>query len=395
MLREADRRKDEFLATLAHELRNPLAPISNALQIWARVEKNPEQATRLREMMDRQVKQLKRLIDDLLDVSRISRGKIELRREPVDLASTIEGAVESVRPYIDACGHRLIVRIPPQRVLVNGDAGRLMQVFGNLLHNAAKYTEGHGTIEIGAHVERDTVEVSVKDNGAGIPQEMLGAIFEAFTQVHKNLDRAQGGLGIGLTLVKNLVELHGGLITARSGGPGQGSEFVVTLPCIASVALPIPQEEARIGTALVSAPGAPRYRVLVVDDLKPSADTLALMLQDLGQVTSVAYDGAAALRAARQFHPDIIISDIAMPGMDGYHLAQCIRQEMVTPQILVALTGYGQQHDKWRAFEAGFDYHLVKPTSTEALAALLLKVGAGESDARRGASEHDSPSTSP
>lgn len=395
MLREADRRKDEFLATLAHELRNPLAPISNALQIWARVEKNPEQATRLREMMDRQVKQLKRLIDDLLDVSRISRGKIELRQEPIDLASTIEGAIESVRPYIDACGHRLLVKVPPRRVVVNGDAGRLMQVFGNLLHNAAKYTEGHGTIEIVTHVGRETVEVSVKDNGAGIPQEMLGNIFEAFTQVHKNLDRAQGGLGIGLTLVKNLLELHGGSITARSGGPGQGSEFIVKLPLVVSEPVSIAKPAERVGSELTVSSQSPRYKVLVVDDLRPSADTLALMLQDLGQETFVAYDGPAALRAVRQFQPDVIISDIAMPGMDGYHLAQCIRQEVVKPQVLVALTGYGQQHDKWRAFEAGFDYHLVKPTSSEALAALLLKVGAGDSDATRGGSEHGLPFTPP
>jgi PAS domain S-box-containing protein len=374
MLKESDRRKDEFLATLAHELRNPLAPISNALQIWSRVGSDPQQSTRLRELMERQVQQLKRLIDDLLDVSRVSRGKIQLRKEPLELSSIIEGAVESAKPFIDESGHTLTVNLPVEVVRVEGDSGRLMQVFGNLLNNAAKYTPRNGTIEIGGRVEGRFVEVTVRDTGSGVPEEMLLSIFEAFTQVHHNLDRAQGGLGIGLTLVKNLVEMHGGTVEARSEGAGKGSEFIVRLPLLGALAARHYQE---VVPNVSKDEPLDRHRVLVVDDLHASADTLAMMLEGLGQEIRTAYDGASALSLVREFHPDVVISDIAMPNMDGYNLAQRIRKVEGERPFLIALTGYGQKHDRKRALNAGFNAHLVKPTSIEDLRGVIHALESG------------------
>lgn len=375
LLKDADRRKDEFLATLAHELRNPLAPISNALQIWPLVEKDPKKAAETRAMMERQVKQLRRLIDDLLDVSRISRGKISLRKEHLNVATIIERAIEAAQPFVESRHHTLHVEVPQENMLIDGDAGRLMQVFGNLIHNAAKYTDEGGIIVISAHRERDNAVVSVKDNGPGIPREMLASIFEAFTQVDGSLDRAQGGLGIGLTLVKTLVELHGGTVEAKCEGMGKGAEFLVTLPALRDESKEASKAES---TGVVKKRGltlAVRYRVLVVDDLKPSADTLAMMLEGLGHETRVAYDGSSALETARTFQPEVVLSDIAMPGMDGFHFAERIRGEINGNQpLLVALTGYGQEHDRRRAFRAGFDHHLVKPTTMDALEDLLSKV---------------------
>lgn len=368
MLKESDKRKDEFLATLAHELRNPLAPISNALQIWSRVGSDTNQSTRLREIMERQVEQLKRLIDDLLDISRVSRGKIQLRKEPLVMSSIIEGAIESVKPLIDESGQTLTVNLPPEVLHVEGDNGRLMQVFGNLLNNAAKYTPRNGRIEIQGRQEGGFVVVSVIDNGSGIPPEMLVRIFEAFTQVHHNLDRAQGGLGIGLTLVKSLVEMHGGTVEARSEGPGKGSEFIVRLPLLGGAAARVPRQEGEGGKAHTR---LSRHRVLVVDDLRASADTLAMMLEGLGQEIRTAYDGASALLIAQEFHPDLVISDIAMPNMDGYHLAHRIRKVEGGIPYLVALTGYGQKHDKARALDAGFNAHLVKPASIDELRGVI------------------------
>jgi PAS domain S-box-containing protein len=367
MLKEADRRKDEFLATLAHELRNPLAPISNALEIWPRVEKDPAQAARIREMMERQVKQLKRLIDDLLDVSRISRGKIQLRTEKVELSAILEGAIEAIRPFVDACRHRLKVELPNYPVTVEGDIGRLTQVFGNLIHNAAKYTDPCGLIRISADVHDDRAFVRVKDNGSGIPQEMLESIFDAFTQVNLNLDRAQGGLGIGLTLVKTLVEMHGGTVFATSEGPGLGSEFVVTLPLVTRSGKGAPRKTLPEHQRTHGARALTRRRVLVVDDVKPSADTLAMMLEELGQEARVAYDGVSALQLADEFKPDVVFSDVAMPGLDGYGLARRLGATDGKKPLLVALTGYGQERDRARAHEAGFSHHLVKPTDLESL----------------------------
>jgi CheY-like chemotaxis protein/two-component sensor histidine kinase len=380
MLKESDRRKDEFLATLAHELRNPLAPISNALQIWSRVGSDPQQSTRLREIMERQVQQLKRLIDDLLDISRISRGKIQLQREPLNIASIVEGALESVRPMIDESRHTVRVQLPHDVVRVEGDNGRLMQVFGNLLNNAAKYTPRNGQIGVRGRIDGSFVEISVYDNGSGIPAEMLTSIFEPFTQVHHNLDRAQGGLGIGLTLVKTLVEMHGGNVEARSEGPGKGSEFLVRLPLLKAIANGVRPTRREGATETVS---VGRHRVLVVDDLRASADTLTMMLEGLGQDTRTVYDGRSALTLAQEFDPEVIISDIAMPNMDGYHLAQRLRRMGGRQPFLVALTGYGQKHDRKRAFDAGFNAHLVKPTSINDLRSLLRSFEIGGAQVER------------
>lgn len=373
MLKDADRRKDEFLATLAHELRNPLAPISNSLEIWPRFEKDPVQAARIREMMGRQVKQLKRLIDDLLDVSRISRGKIQLRTEKTELSTILTGAIEAIRPIVDTYRHRLEVEFPNYPVIIDGDIGRLTQVFGNLIHNAAKYTEPGGLIRISADAHDGRAFVRVRDNGSGIPQEMLESIFDAFTQVNVSLDRAQGGLGIGLTLVKNLVEMHGGTVFATSEGPGLGSEFVVTLPLVTEQRKDAPRELGQKDKQFHGVRNLARRRVLVVDDVKPSADTLAMMLEELGQEARVAYDGRSALCLADEFEPDVVFSDIAMPGMDGYGLARQLRTKTGKSPLLVALTGYGQERDRLRAYEAGFSHHLVKPTDLEALRELLTR----------------------
>ncbi|MFC0676702.1 PAS domain S-box protein [Lysobacter korlensis] len=369
-LAEASRRKDQFLATLAHELRNPLAPISNALQVWPLLKQKPEEASRLRDMMGRQVQQMVRLIDDLLDVSRITRGKIELRRDRVDLSAAVEGAVEALKPFVDAHRHELTIALPAEPVFVDADLGRLVQVFGNLLHNAAKYTSPGGRIQLSAKREGEAVVVVVRDNGCGIPGEMLGGVFEMFAQVDQSLGRTHGGLGIGLTLVKNLVELHGGTIEAISEGPGRGSEFVVRLP----VATEESTVSAPASTPAKSLPTPPSHRVLVVDDVEPSANTLALMLKWLGQEPRACYDGASALSAVEEFRPRVAFLDIAMPGMDGYELAQRIRAIPGYAPVLVALTGYGQQEDRQRAFAAGFDHHLVKPTTVEALHELLMTV---------------------
>lgn len=367
-LKEADRRKDQFLATLAHELRNPLAPISNVLQVWPLIEHDRTQTEQMRGLIDRQVRQMIRLIDDLLDVSRISRGKIELRRQRLDLGTIIDGALEGVRPFVEQCDHKLTVELPPQPVTLDGDAGRLMQVFANLINNAAKYTGHGGQIWITAAHEGRLVRVSVRDNGPGIPADQLTAIFEMFAQVDQTLDRAHGGLGIGLTLVKTLVELHGGTVEAQSAGLGQGSEFIVRLPVEPSRETAGPVQPAVSLDALALPPWR---RVLVVDDLKPSADTLVMTLGALGQTVEVAYDGEAAIAAVATFQPEVVILDIAMPGMDGYEVARQLRQSYGSNLVLVALTGYGQEQDRQRAFDAGFDQHLIKPTSVEALHHLL------------------------
>ena len=370
-LKIADRRKDEFLATLAHELRNPLAPISNALEVWPLLEPGSAETDELRGMMQRQVRQMIRLIDDLLDVSRITRGKVELRRAPVDLATVVEGAIEAIRPFIESCRHELVVVLPAQAVTVNGDVGRLMQVFGNLLHNAAKYTGQNGHLWITAKADGEDAVISVRDDGPGIPREMLTGIFEMFRQVDQTLDRAHGGLGIGLTLAKTLVEMHGGVIEAFSEGPGLGSEFVIRLP----LDRPAPETVDGSGQFSFKRHLRPRHlRALVVDDVVPSAKTLALMLNGLGQKTWIEHDGPSAIAAIDRFQPDVVFLDIAMPGMDGYSVAQQIRSRQGVQPVLIALTGYGQDEDRQRAAAAGFDHHLVKPASIDQLREVLMTV---------------------
>lgn len=371
-LRESDRRKDQFLATLAHELRNPLAPLSNALQIWPMVEDDHAELEQLRKLMERQVRQMTRLIDDLLDVSRITRGRIELRKEPMDLATVVQAALESVQPFVQSCNHRLEVNLPDEPVMVSGDPARLVQVFGNLIHNAAKYTGRNGQIWIEARQEKDDAIVKIRDNGPGIPTEMLTEIFGLFTQVDQTLDRSHGGLGIGLTLVQSLVSLHGGSVQAFSDGPGSGCEFVVRLPAEQPQTDSESENLPRSDSLTIN---LPQHRVLVVDDVEPSAKTLALMLRSLGQETRTEYDGPSALQAVATFKPDVVFLDIAMPGMDGYEVARQLRQDPVADAtVLVALTGFGQDEDRRRAFDAGFHFHLVKPTNLDALQQVLREV---------------------
>jgi signal transduction histidine kinase/CheY-like chemotaxis protein len=371
-LRQADRRKDEFLATLAHELRNPLAPLSNALELWRFAKNNPEQLDELRGMMQRQVRQMSRLIDDLLDVSRISRGKISLRIERVELRALVNAAVESVKPVIAANNQRLEISLPQEPVFVQGDATRISQVVGNVLNNAAKYTSERGQIWLSVSRQGTKACLSIRDTGCGIPPDHLSSIFEMFQQVDQTLDRSQGGLGIGLTLAKRLIEMHGGTIRAESDGPGQGSEFSIMLPAIAAE----DNGEAEQAPSAAAPPEVPRRRILVVDDVHESAQTLARMLQTVGQEVATAHDGSAALAHVREHRPEVVFLDIAMPGMNGYEVARRIRasNEIEAP-ILVALTGYGQDDDRRRAQEAGFDFHVTKPASIEQLTSLLSHAG--------------------
>ncbi len=383
--READRRKDEFLAILAHELRNPLAPIRNSLHILRLGARNDPTAERVTEMMERQVNHMVRLVDDLMEVSRITRGKIELRKEPVEVAAVVRSAVETSRPLIEAAGHQLTVAVPPEPLTLEGDPVRLAQVFANLLNNAAKYTEDGGRICLTVRREGgDAIAVSVRDTGIGISADMLPRVFELFTQVDRSTRRAQGGLGIGLTLVKSLVEMHGGSVEARSDGRGKGSEFVVRLPLAAAprrAGAPAPEEEGPSAVLVLR-------RVLVVDDNRDAAESLAMLLKLLGSEVHVAYDGPGALEALRTYRPSVVLLDIGMPGMDGHEVARRIRRQPELQDVtLIALTGWGQEEDRRRSQEAGFDYHLIKPVDVGALETLLssLEVGAVGQRAGRGA----------
>jgi PAS domain S-box-containing protein len=380
-LKEADRRKDEFLATLAHELRNPLAPIRNGLEVMKRPGVAPDAVRQAREMADRQVQHLTRLVNDLVDVSRIVRGKIELRPERMDLREVIARAVEAARPAIEAEGHQLTVELPPGPVPLDADPIRLTQVVVNLLINAARYTDRGGQIWLSAGRKDGWAVIRVRDTGIGLAPESLTRIFELFAQVAPTGYRSQGGLGIGLTLAKSLVELHGGSIDAHSPGLGQGSEFVVRLPT--------PSDEGagqREGRGQQSAPPpmhppSPRplspRRVLVVDDNTDAADSLSMLLRLLGHEVRVAYDGPTALAAAAGGWPDLVLLDIGMPGMDGYEVARRLRQRTDTADTkIVALTGWGQEEDRRRSREAGFDHHLVKPADPDVLQQLLAQMAA-------------------
>ena len=369
-LAEADRNKDEFLAMLAHELRNPLAPVRNALQILKMSELLEPRLRWSRDVMERQVKHMARLVDDLLDVARIRGGLIAMRKESVDLASVLDRAVETARPVLDAKRHELIVRPPSPPAWLEADPTRLAQVFGNLLQNAAKYTDEGGRIELTAERDGDAVVVRVKDNGRGIPPALLTKVFELFTQGDRSLARTEGGLGIGLTLVRSLVESHGGTVEAFSAGEGRGSEFVVRLPAVVGeVGAPSPVAEG--GTARREAPA---QRILVVDDNRDGAESLALLLRAGGHAVRTAHDGAEALEAARAFRPQIVFLDIGLPGMDGYEAARRLRQEPgMEKGLLVALTGYGQEEDRRKALEAGFNVHLVKPADINTLQNIVAR----------------------
>jgi signal transduction histidine kinase/CheY-like chemotaxis protein len=363
---EADRRKDEFLAMLAHELRNPLAPIRNAASVLKLARHDRQACEEATGTIERQSSHLVRLIDDLLDVSRISQGKLELRKQRTELAPIIHQAVETCRPPAEAAEHELSVVLPPQPVFVDADPVRLGQTLSNLLSNACKFMGRRGRISLIVARQGDEVAISVKDNGIGISPDKLDSIFEMFSQVDQSLERSQGGLGIGLALAKRLIELHGGRIEARSEGLGKGSEFVIRLPAVfdrESAPPEKPQEESKLPD---------RRRILVVDDNRDSAESLAMLLRLSGNETAVAYDGEQAVEEAARQRPDVILLDIGLPRLNGYDACRRIRENQCTRDVLViALTGWGQQEDRRKSAEAGFDGHLVKPVDHAELLKLL------------------------
>jgi signal transduction histidine kinase len=366
-LREADLRKNEFLATLSHELRNPLAPLRNTLEIMKRADAGSELLDQARATMERQLSSLVRLVDDLLDVSRITRNNLELRTQRVELASVIHHALETCRPLAEDFEHELIVELPPEPIYLDADPVRLAQVFSNLCHNACKYSERRGRVEVKAVRDGDEVVLSVKDQGLGIPAEQLERIFEMFAQVDSTLERSRGGLGIGLTLAKRLVEMHGGTITAHSEGRGRGSEFVVRLPILAAETV-----VAVAGSPTIDGAPASARRILVVDDNPDAAGSLAELLRMTGNETHVANDGLAAIEAADRLRPEVILLDIGLPKLNGYDVCRRIRAHLWGRQVaMVALTGWGQEEDRNRSREAGFDGHLVKPVDYRALMELL------------------------
>jgi signal transduction histidine kinase len=366
-IRTADQRKNEFLAMLAHELRNPLAPILNSVEVMRAFPSDENKLEWARDVIDRQLHQLVRLVDDLLDVSRITRGKIHLKMERVDVRSIISAAVETSRPLIEFYGHELSISPPSTPIWVNGDVARLSQTISNLLNNSAKFTEQGGRISLEAEALGGQVVFRIRDTGIGIPHDMLVSIFELFTQAHQTLDRTQGGLGIGLTLVRQLVELHGGSVQAFSAGPGRGSEFSVRLPIAAAV----PEMKVQAGKAVRMREIAPR-RILVVEDNINSAEMLVALLQIDGHEVQVAHDGPIAVETARAFRPGVVLLDIGLPKMDGFEVARHLRSFAETREAtLIAVSGYGQDADRQRSKDAGFDHHLVKPVDRKTLTSLL------------------------
>ncbi len=373
-LQEANRKKDEFLAMLAHELRNPLAPIRNALHIVQM--RGQERRTPVRqawEMIERQVESLVRLVDDLLDVSRISRGKINLIKQMVDMATIVAHAVESSRPLIDARMHDLQVTLPNGPIPVNADVTRMAQVLLNLLNNAAKYTPERGRIYLDVEKTPSEVTIRVRDNGVGIPADLLPRMFDLFTQAERTLDRAEGGLGIGLTLVRRLTELHEGAVEAHSEGPGRGSEFVVRLPLLRAT---LPTVSATKSNDHNQINSCSRRRILVVDDNRDAAESLALLLRLVGHEVRTVYDGPQALVVAEGYQPGLVLLDIGLPGMNGYEVARQMQSASWSSHTkLVALTGYGGEDDRRRAQAAGFAHHMVKPVDLDALHRLLAALG--------------------
>ncbi len=365
----ADRQKNEFLSMLAHELRNPLAPIRNAVEVLRLKAPDQPQVRWAREVIDRQTSHLVRLVDDLLDVSRITKGKIRLVQQALDLRDVLGVAVEASRPLIEKQRHRLEVDLPAEPVPLVGDPARLAQVFTNLLNNAAKYTEEGGQLWLSARVagggEAPEAVVAVRDTGVGIPPDLLGAVFDLFIQADRSLERSQGGLGVGLTLVKRLVEMHGGTVSAHSDGPGTGSTFTVRLPVRAGVAVAAGEAGA------TAAEGGP-LRIVLAEDNPDGAESLAAVLSHAGHEVRVAHNGPAALDEAREFRPDVVLLDIGLPGLDGYEVARRLRaQAGERAAVLIAVSGYGREQDRQRSREAGFDHHFVKPVAARELAAVL------------------------
>jgi two-component system CheB/CheR fusion protein len=365
-LREADRHKTEFLAILAHELRNPLVPLRNGLQILQRTSHDPVAAEPVRAMMERQLGHMIRLVDDLLDLSRISNGRIELRKERIDLMAAVQDALETCRPAIEAAGHQLALSLPPEPLWVEGDRTRLAQVFINLLNNSTRYTPRGGRIRLAAERHGSDAVVAVSDNGIGIPAEIVPRIFDMFMQADRNSEQSHGGLGIGLSLVRALVGQHGGTVSARSDGPGHGSEFAVRLPILLLAAGPAEPKEAQRES------GAGARRILVVDDNEDGAVSLAMMLQLLGHQTRTVHDGQSAVDAATEFRPDVMLIDIGLPKLNGYQVCRRVRElSWGARAVLIALTGWGQEEDRQRSKEAGFNLHLVKPVDPIALNQML------------------------
>jgi PAS domain S-box-containing protein len=371
-LREADRRKDEFLATLAHELRNPLAPMRNVLEMLSLKELTDPQVIWGREVFERQVRHMTRLVDDLLEMSRITRGKLELRIEQVDLVTVLTAAIENSRPMVLLASHELIVAIPGEPVMLQADATRLAQMIQNVLDNAAKFTPPGGKIWLSASREGAEVAIRIRDSGIGIPAASLERVFDMFSQLENAIDRSQGGLGIGLSLVRALALLHGGTVEARSEGIGKGSEFVIRLPV---------SEEETVDAArpreLRDANGSGR-NILVVDDNQDAAVSLSMVLQIEGHHVQVAFNGTSGFEATRESRPDVVILDIGMPDINGYEVARRIRKEHWGNEIeLIALTGWGQEKDRSDAFSAGFDHHFTKPADLDRLIELLQEAGNG------------------
>ncbi len=376
-LQNADRRKDEFLATLAHELRNPLAPIRNAAQILQLTGSLDPAVRKVSELIERQVTQMVRLVDDLLEISRITRGKVELRRTLVELAAVVEAAVETSRPLIEAGRHEIEITFPAEPLYLDADATRLAQVFANLLNNSAKYTEPQGRISVAVLREDKEAVVIVRDSGIGIAPTLLPRVFDMFAQADPAHKRAQGGLGIGLTLVRSLVEMHGGTVDAVSDGLGKGSQFTVRLPLSSAVAAKRTSAQAQAEVRQVRAPAS----VLVVDDNRDAAESLGMLLRIFGAEVAVVHDGRAALRAFDARQPVIVFLDLGMPDMDGYEVARQLRQKHgARPITLIALTGWGQDKDRVSTAAAGFDHHLIKPVDVATLKVLLTSVTESVSD---------------
>ncbi|WP_010583330.1 hybrid sensor histidine kinase/response regulator [Schlesneria paludicola] len=374
-LQEANRRKDEFLAMLAHELRNPLAPIQNAVVILKHLGLADENVRYAHEIIDRQVHHLSRLVDDLLDVSRITLGKVKLQRQPIELNAIISRAVEASRPFIDNRRHQITVSLPPKGIRVDADQTRLTQILGNLLSNAAKYMNEGGEIFLTTDHNPTEVAIRVRDTGIGISADFLPRVFDLFIQGDRSMARSEGGLGIGLTLVRRLVEMHGGSVEAFSNGLDQGSEFVVRLP-ILSDGQKNGESDAALDWELRS---EAKRRVLVIEDNKDGADTLAMLLRMMGHEVQIAYSGAEGIRVAGGFGPDVILLDIGLPGICGYDVAKTLRlQPEFEHTVFIAMTGYGQDDDKQRSLEAGFSYHFVKPLNPKSLAQILEIPGTGE-----------------
>jgi signal transduction histidine kinase/CheY-like chemotaxis protein len=368
-LKEASRRKDEFLAMLSHELRNPLAPIRNAAEVMRRIAPTDAGIVWARDVVERQVTHLAQLVDDLLDVSRITQGKISLKKEPVELGKVIQHSIDTARTLLDAKRHHLAVSVAAAPIWVHGDFARLSQVIGNILNNAAKYTSEGGRIELSASADRGEALISVRDNGIGIDGALLPHVFELFTQGERSLDRSQGGLGVGLTVVERLVDLHQGRVEVKSDGIGKGSLFRVILPCISEV----PQGELQTEAAVQAIPSGGR-RVLVIDDNIDAAESIAVYLRLEGHEVRTVSDGPQAVAIAQVFAPQVAVVDIGLPGMNGYEVARRLRLKGGdAPALLIALTGYGQKEDRARSTEAGFDHHFVKPADPRLIQAAIAQ----------------------